>query len=87
MYVIVVYDCGVERLDKVRKYLNTYLNRIQNSVFEGELTEAKLERMRVGIAKRISSEDDSVLIWTLRDPRWIDRHAMGRAKLPASNIL
>ena len=58
MYVIVVYDCGVERLDKVRKYLRTYLDRIQNSVFEGELTEAKLERMKAGLAKKLDPEAD-----------------------------
>ena len=87
MYVIVVYDCGVERLNQVRKYLKTYLNRVQNSVFEGELTEAKLARMRAGLTTKLNLEEDSVLIWSLRDPKWIDREALGRAAPPTDNFV
>ena len=41
MYVILVYDVGEERVGKVCKYLRRYLPRIQNSVFEGELSRGK----------------------------------------------
>lgn len=39
MYTIVVYDVGEKRVAKVCKYLRTVLQWMQNSVFEGELTE------------------------------------------------
>ena len=35
MYVIVVYDVEEKRVAKVLKYLRSYLNCVQNSVFEG----------------------------------------------------
>jgi CRISPR-associated protein Cas2 len=43
MYVIVVYDVGIERLNKVRIFLKQYLNWVQNSVLEGELTKAEID--------------------------------------------
>ena len=35
MYVLIIYDINVERINKVYKFLKTYLNWVQNSVFEG----------------------------------------------------
>lgn len=46
MYAIVVYDVGEQRVAKVCKYLRTVLQWMQNSIFEGELTEAQIERMK-----------------------------------------
>ena len=48
MYLIVVYDVGEERVGKVCKFMRRYLPRVQNSVFEGELPESKLEAMKAG---------------------------------------
>ena len=42
MYVIVVYDVGEKRVGKMLKLCRQYLCWIQNSVFEGALSEAKL---------------------------------------------
>lgn len=86
MYVILVYDIGEERVNKVCKYLRTYLPRVQNSVFEGETTLAKLEKMKAGLRK-IIEPSDSVLLWVLRDAKWADRQIIGAEKLPVSNIL
>ena len=41
MYIIIVYDVGEKRVAKVCQFLRQYLNWIQNSVFEGELTKAE----------------------------------------------
>lgn len=87
MYVIVVYDIGEERVDKVRRYLNTYLPRVQNSVFEGETTEAKLDRMKAGLAKIIHADGDAVLLWVLRDAKWADRQVVGKERFPISNVV
>ncbi|MEM3489884.1 MAG: CRISPR-associated endonuclease Cas2, partial [Nitrososphaerota archaeon] len=40
MYVILAYDIGEERVNKVLKICRKYLTWVQNSVFEGDLTEA-----------------------------------------------
>ena len=48
LYVIIVYDVGVERVNKVRIYLKQYLNWVQNSVLEGELTEPEYMKVMNG---------------------------------------
>ena len=49
MYVIVVYDVGEKRVGKMLKLCRQYLCWIQNSVFEGELSEAKLRELKLKI--------------------------------------
>lgn len=87
MYVILVYDVNVERVAKVCKYLKRYLPRVQNSVFEGELSEGKLATMKAGLFKLLDPRTDSVLVWVLRDAKWVERQVMGYEKLPVSNFL
>ncbi len=53
MYVIVVYDVNVGRVNKVCKFLRMYLNWVQNSVFEGELTESELVKVEAGLKEII----------------------------------
>ena len=45
MYVILVYDIGEKRVGKILKLCRKYLNWIQNSVFEGEITDVKLKEL------------------------------------------
>lgn len=87
MYVILVYDVGVERVGKVCNYLRRYLPRVQNSVFEGDLSESKLARMKSGLRKIMVDNYDSVIIWTARDNHWTNREILGVEKLPVSNVL
>ena len=46
MFVIVVYDVNVKRTNKVLKICRKYLIHIQRSVFEGTITEAKLQKLK-----------------------------------------
>ena len=52
MYIIAMYDINTEtnsgrkRLRQIFKLMKKYLIRIQNSVFEGELSVAKFEEMK-----------------------------------------
>lgn len=87
MYVILTYDVDESRCSKVCNYLRTYLHRVQNSVFEGELTEAKMARMKAGLREKIDCDVDSVLLWVLRDVKWAERETMGLERHPISNIL
>lgn len=45
MYVILVYDFREKRVGKMLKLCRRYLNWIQNSVFEGEISEARLKEL------------------------------------------
>ena len=86
MYVIVVYDIEQKRVGKVCKFMKRYLPRVQNSVFEGDLSEAKLERMKAGLWSIIEPPIDAVLLWVARDSNWIDRQVLGAEKLPVTNF-
>ena len=46
MYVIMVYDVGQKRVGKMCKLLRGYLNWIQNSVFEGEISVGKMAELK-----------------------------------------
>ena len=87
MYIIIVYDIEVQRVAKVCKYLRQHLNWIQNSVFEGELTKAQLTRVKSGLKALTDPEKDSIIIFQMRDARWIDKEVMGIDKNPATNLL
>ena len=87
MYIILVYDIEEQRVAKVCKYLRQHLTWVQNSVFEGELTRAQLARVKSGLLNIIHEDKDAVIIYTMRDEKWIDRETMGIDKNPATNLL
>lgn len=87
MYVIVAYDVGVERLDTVRHILKQYLTWIQNSAFEGELSEGSLEELRLKIYAIIDPEVDSVVIYTINNRSWVNRRIWGREKGAPESVL
>lgn len=80
MYVIVVYDVEVERINKVRAFLRRRLHWVQNSAFEGEVTEAKLEKIKEGLLKIINKERDCIYIYKLPDKKFMEREVVGIAK-------
>lgn len=74
MYVLLVYDIatndsGVKRQRKIFKICKKYLNRIQNSVFEGELTNANLEQLKRELKQTIDVTSDSVIVFESREKK------------------
>lgn len=63
MFVIVVYDVSEYKNTKVRKILKKYLTWIQNSVFEGTISELKLNRCMHEVLKVIDVAEDSIYIY------------------------
>lgn len=63
--MIVVYDVEQKRIPKVLKLLRRYLNWIQNSAFEGDITPSKLEELKTRLKKLIDKEKDSVIIFKM----------------------
>ncbi|GEP90772.1 CRISPR-associated protein Cas2 [Chitinophaga terrae (ex Kim and Jung 2007)] len=86
MYVILVYDVGEKRVAKMLKLCRQYLNWIQNSVFEGEITEVKLKELIVLSKKILNERTDSVIIFSSRDQKWLDKQIIGVEKSDLSNI-
>jgi CRISPR-associated protein Cas2 len=87
MYVLIVYDVEVKRISRIHKFLKRYLNWVQNSVFEGEVTESQIEEVKAGLRRLMSNDADSVLIYTARDERWLDKEVLGRERGETSNLL
>jgi CRISPR-associated protein Cas2 len=87
MYVILVYDIGEKRVAKMLKLCRQYLNWIQNSVFEGEITEVKLSEMLIKASKIIDEEYDSIIIFKSRQQQWLDKQIVGRERSTLGNII
>ncbi|AUB59578.1 CRISPR-associated endoribonuclease Cas2 [anaerobic digester metagenome] len=87
MYVIIVYDIKVERVNKVKGYLRTQLNWIQNSVFEGEVTPSELVDIKKNLKEIMNKNEDSIIIYTLRTEKAMKRDVMGIEKAPIDGIL
>lgn len=80
MYVILVYDIGERRVQKMLKLCRQYLNWIQNSVFEGEITAVKLKELLARADKIINTETDSIIIFKNRDAKWLEKEVIGAEK-------
>jgi CRISPR-associated protein Cas2 len=87
MYVIAVYDIGEKRVAKMLKLFRQYLNWIQNSVFEGEITEVQLKEL-ISKAKIIMKEEtDSLIIFKTRQEKWLEKEVIGNEKNELDNFL
>jgi CRISPR-associated protein Cas2 len=53
---------------------------VQNSAFEGELTEAQLERIKAELSDLIDPDYDSVYIYRLPDKKFVQRDVLGQEK-------
>jgi len=85
VYIVIVYDVSVERVNKVKKFLRQHLHWVQNSVFEGEVTRAEFERIKAGLKDLIEEDEDSVVIYRLRSMP--QRDVMGVEKNPLEDII
>ena len=80
MYVIAVYDVGKKRVAKMLKLCRRYLNWIQNSVFEGEISEAKLLELKHEAMLLMDEETDSLIIFKARQEKWLDKEIVGHER-------
>ena len=87
MYVILVYDIGEKRVAKMLKLCRQYLNWIQNSVFEGEITEVKLKELKFKAKEIMLDESDSLIIFASRDEKWLDKEIIGNERSSVDNFL
>ena len=87
MYVIAVYDVNEKRVAKMLKLCRRYLNWIQNSVLEGEITEVKLQEMVIEARKFMDLKEDSLIIFKSRDQRWLDKEIIGVERMSTDNFL
>lgn len=86
IYVIVTYDVKEERVNKVRKVLKRYFNWVQNSVFEGEITEGRLEKCKIELSFVIEKSEDSIYFYVIENKKSIIKSVMGIERENIDNI-
>lgn len=87
MYYIIVYDVNVDRVAKMLKLMHQYLNHVQNSVFEGELTNAQLAELKDKARNLMNEDEDSIIIYRIGSKRWSSREVLGIEKHSADNFV
>ena len=87
MYVIAVYDIGEKRVGKMLKLMRRYLNWIQNSVFEGEITEVKLKQLTLEAEEIMEKDYDSLIFFKTRQEKWLEKQVVGKERSSLSQFL
>ena len=87
MFVVLVYDFGEKRVSKALKRCRKYLIWVQNSVFEGEISEVNLKMLKSELRDIMNIEEDSIIIYTWRTERYTTREVMGIEKNTLDTII
>jgi CRISPR-associated protein Cas2 len=86
LFIILVYDVNQKRVAKVLKKCRQYLHWVQNSVLEGEISDAGLKKLKMELERIIKKDEDSVIIYNLRTKKYSSREIMGIEKSSPGNI-
>ena len=78
MYVILVYDFGERRVSKMLKLCRKYLHWVQNSVFEGEISEVRLKEMLQKANTFMDRKEDSVILFKHSSSIYMDKEIIGK---------
>ncbi len=78
MYIILMYDIKqVEDFPKVQRRVyqvcKKYLFHVQRSIFEGELSESQLLKLKLELKKYLRKKDDSCIMFKSRNERWLQK--------------
>jgi CRISPR-associated protein Cas2 len=87
MYLILVYDVGQKRVGKMLKLCRRYLNWIQNSVFEGEISEVRLKELLHEARAIMKESEDSLILFKNRDKKWMEKEIIGCERGATDNFL
>jgi CRISPR-associated protein Cas2 len=82
LYVVLIYDIvtdekGPKVLRNTFKICSRYLTHIQKSVFEGNLTQLQLMKLKSELDQYIRKDKDSVIIFKSRNEKWLDKEFWG----------
>lgn len=67
--------------------MKQYLNWIQNSAFEGDMSPGQLEELKQKVFKVIDTSTDCIVVFTMDNPKWLDRVVWGKQKGETDSIL
>ena len=86
MYLVIVYDVNVDRVNKVHKFLKAYLHWQQNSVFEGKVTKSQYNDSVNKLNRLIDEDEDSIIIYKF-PYKYLEKKVLGIEKNPITFIL
>lgn len=78
---------GQKRVGKMLKLCRQYLNWIQNSVFEGEMTPVKLKELMFFARQIMDEDEDSMIVFKNREEKWLEKIVVGKEKNKLDNML
>ncbi|WP_291862335.1 CRISPR-associated endonuclease Cas2 [Marinilabilia sp.] len=87
MYIILMYDVNEKRTGKMLRLCRKYLSWIQNSVFEGEISDVKLKELKNMAAMIMDYETDSLIIFKTRNEKWLEKEIVGMERAETGNFL
>ncbi len=79
--------CMEKRVNKMLKLCRKYLNWIQNSVFEGEITELQLKQLEASARTFMDEDEDSIIIFSSRAQMFMDKRIIGVERNTTDNFL
>lgn len=90
LYIILVYDISIDNngqkvLRKVYKTCKKYMVHVQNSVFEGDLSDVQLVKLKLELDKYIRRNLDSIILFKSRNEKWLQKDFWGiREDMPSN---
>lgn len=79
MFVILSYDVAAQRNHRVRKAVKKYLFVVHESVFEGEISNRNLTRLKAELARIIQPQSDSVVLYLDEFSGELRKETLGRS--------
>lgn len=78
MYGILIYDIKMDQggaavLRKVFKTAKCYMTHIQNSVFEGDLSDVQYLQLKNKLKKHLRVGSDSCIFFKSRSEKWLEK--------------
>lgn len=82
MYIILIYDIPLEeggaRVSRwTFKTCKKFLNHVQKSVFEGEISELQYMKLKKELSKYIRKDIDSVITFHSNNSKWLKKEFLG----------
>ncbi len=87
MWIVVTYDVNTEtpegekRLRRMAQACKNYGQRVQKSVFECQVSDMRLEKMRDDLLKIMNKEQDSLRLYRIIEPkeRFVEEYGIKKA--------
>ncbi|WP_135664016.1 CRISPR-associated endonuclease Cas2 [Halorhabdus rudnickae] len=86
VYVVAVYDVEADRTRLFLNFLRRYLTHVQNSVFEGEITEGDLEEIKQELDSMLEA-GESVIVYRMSSEQYVSRTVYGEDPTDDSQFL